>query len=132
MEPSMGNILSKINIKPQGNSSHVNKILPIHTGSTLSTCEKVTTGTNLLLRTVHGEPESRPIMEWSNMASRAKRIWLQGKGTVQSQIASIEYCYFSSVVRWLKTLSGYLTHPILNMAYPAELTPYINHSGIFI
>ncbi len=86
-------------------------------------------GTGILLRTVHGEPSSKSILEWDRLARQAKRRWLQGgRG---SQAACVDLCYFSSVVKFLRTGAWCYEWVVSKMAYPPELAPLVNATKQF-
>lgn len=63
-----------------------------------------------------GRPDSRSPTEWGKLASRAKKRWLQG-----DKQSCIDYCYMTSVIRFLKRPSKPLAWAVEQMKYPEGL-----------
>lgn len=86
----------------------------------------------LLLRKVFGNPPARTAAEWDKLARKARKLWQQKSG-VESAVACVELCYFSTAARWVTTRGKpdavMYHHPLKEMAYPDKYKDFLEQGG---
>jgi len=79
-----------------------------------------------LLYQIHGLPETKTPIQWAKLAVQALRIWKQRGNSITGRIACVNYCYFTTASRYIKTKRNEFGWICKNMAYPQELAGYMN------